>query len=431
MRIGLARRTAVLLGVGALLAVPALAGCGSSSDNGSADSNKKITLTVNLFGDFGYKKLYEQYQQAHPNITIMENVTDYNTHHQNLQAHLLAGAGTADIEAIEIGQVAGYANQASKFVNFLDNGVTTDQWVDSKWQMAASPDKKTLFGLGTDMGGLALCYRSDMFAAAGLPTAPADVDKLINSWDDYVNVGKQFVAKYPDKNVKWYDAASNVFNAILFQAQNGVYDDNQKIDITTNPAVKAAWDQTVASIKAGESAGVGAFTTQWNQGFANGQWATVTCPAWMLAEIKQQGPNFTGKWNVAAIPGTHGGNWGGSYLTVPKQGKNIAAAVDLAKFLTAPDQEKFLFTNVGNFPSDKVLWTDPAVSGYTDPYFQNAPLGKIFSDSAINLKPQPTGPHAGEIGNAIGNGLVSLEQGKATPDAAWAKVLADVQNLAG
>jgi cellobiose transport system substrate-binding protein len=422
------KRAAVLVGAGLLLASPALAGCGSSSTP-AASSTEPITLSINLFGDFGYKDLYAQYHQLHPNITIKENVTDYGTHHKNLQAHLIAGSGTADIESIEIGQVAGFQPQAAKFVNFLDNGVDKSQWTDQKTKAGSSADGKTLFGVGTDIGGLALCYRQDLVKAAGLPDDPAGLAAKLATWDDFINVGKDFTAKTPDKNVKWFDAASNVFNAIVNQAPKGQYDDAGNVISGTNPDVKAAWDQTIAGIQAGQSASLAAFTPQWNTGFQKGGFATITCPSWMLSYIRSNAPDTTGKWNVTKIPGTGGGNWGGSYLTVPKVGKHIQAAVDLAKWLTAPEQETWLFKNKGNFPSDKALWTTPDVSGYTDPFFSNAPVGKIFSDSAQALHYQPLGAHAGDIGNAFGNALVSVEQGKATPDAAWSQAMADIKNL--
>ncbi len=422
-------RRAALLGAAVLvLTAPALAGCSGSTGQGGA-GNGPVTLTINLFGDFGYKELYDRYHQLHPNVTIKENVTDYGTHHKNLTAHLVAGAGTADIEAIEIGQVAGFIPQASKFVNFLDYGVDRSQWTGQKADSASSPDRKVLFGVGTDIGGLALCYRPSLMTKAGLPADPAGLAAKLGTWDDFVNVGKQFQAHIGDKNVHWFDAASNVFNAIVAQAPQGEYDDQGNVVTDKNPAVKSAWDTTISGIQAGESAGLAAFTPEWNTGFQKGGFATITCPSWMMGYIKSNAKDTAGDWNVTRIPGTGGGNWGGSYLTVPKNGKHIQAAVDLAKWLTAPEQETWLFTNKGNFPSDKALWTDPAVSGFKDPFFSNAPVGQIFADSATNLKFQPLGPHAGDIGNAIGNALVSVEQGKATPDGAWAKALADVRNL--
>ncbi|GAA1821149.1 carbohydrate ABC transporter substrate-binding protein [Planosporangium flavigriseum] len=430
MRVATTRRSALVFGVGAMLVGSMLTGCGSSSDR-PADSNGPVTLTVNLFGNFGYKDLYAEYKKSHPNITIKENITDFNGHHKNLQAHLLAGAGTADIEAIEVNQVVGFRPQAAKFVDFLSYGVNRDQWVEATWRRATGQDGTGLFGLGTDIGGLALCYRADVFKAAGLPAERDAVSKLFTDWNSYIEVGKQFQAKTPDKNVNWFDAGSNVFNAIVNQSQKNAYDESGKVIVEANPVVKQAWDTTVAGIQAGESAGLAAFSPQWNTGFQKGQFATVTCPSWMMAYIKDNAPETAGKWDIAKIPGTGGGNWGGSYLTVPKASRHQQEAVELAKWLTAPQQEKWLFTNKGNFPSDQALWSEPEVAGFTDPFFSSAPAGKIFSESVKSLKPQITGPHQGEIGNAIGNALQSVEQGKATPDDAWKRALADVKNLAG
>ena len=47
----------------------------------------------------------------------------------------------------------------------------------------------------------------------------------------------------------------------------------------------------------------------------------------------------TTTWNVADVFPGGGGNWGGSYLTVPADGKNIEAATELAAWLTAPEQQ--------------------------------------------------------------------------------------------
>src|SRR6266511_1273089 len=193
------RRAAVLVGAGLLLAGPALAGCGKSDKTPQAASTEPVTLTINLFGDFGYKPLYDKYRQAHPNVKVKENVTDYGTHHKNLQQHLVAGAGTADIEAIEIGQVAGYQGQAAKFENFLEQGVDKGRWTDQKVLAASSPDGKVLFGVGTDIGGLALCYRSDLMKAAGIADTPDALAAKLKTWDDFVNVGKDFVAKTPNR----------------------------------------------------------------------------------------------------------------------------------------------------------------------------------------------------------------------------------------
>ncbi len=418
-----------LLGAAALATVLATAGC-SSSGPSKDDGSAKVTLTVNLFSDFGYADLYKQYEQLHPNVTIKENRADMGAHHQNLHAHLLAGSGTADVEAVEIGQVAGFQSEADKFVNFLDNGVDANQWVPSKTAPASSLDGKQLFGLGTDMGGLALCYRTDLFKAAGLPTDRDQVSALLSDWQAYTATGKKFQADSPDKNVRWFDSGGNLFSAVIAQAPQGFYDSLGHPVVTQNPAVKDSFDLVAGAIKDGESAGIQAFTPAWDTGFQKSQFATVACPAWMSYEFKANPPTDGGTWDMARIPGG-GGNWGGSYLTVPKAGKHTKAAVELAKWLTAPEQEARLFKEKGFFPSDQALWSQPDVAGHTDPIFGNAPTGRIFSQSAKDLKPQPLGAHGAEIGTALGNALTSIEQGKADAAGAWKQALADVANING
>ncbi|MCX5209951.1 extracellular solute-binding protein [Kitasatospora sp. NBC_00240] len=424
-------RTRLLGAAAALTALLAVTGCSSGGGSQAQDDpNEKITLTVNLFSDFGYADLYKQYEQQHPNITIKENRADMGAHHQNLQAHLLAGSGTADVEAIEIGQVAGFQAQASKFVNFLENGVDAAQWVPSKTAPASSADGKVLFGLGTDMGGMALCYRSDLFKAAGLPTDRDQVSALLTDWKAYAATGKKFLADSPNKDVRWFDSGGNLFSAVIAQAPTGFYDAAGKPVVNDNPAVRQAFDLVAGAIKDGESAGIQAFTPAWDTGFQKSQFATVACPAWMSYQFKANPPTDGGTWDMARIPGG-GGNWGGSYLSVPRSGKHTKAATELAKWLTAPEQEGKLFTEKGYFPSDQALWSRPDIADHTDPLFNNAPTGKIFSQSAKDLKPQPLGAHGAEIGTALGNALTSIEQGKTDADGAWKKALADVGNIVG
>ena len=323
---------------------------GSSSSTGasagsSSASSEPVTLTVGVFGDSFTPEMYKAYEAAHPGVTIKEVRADYGTHHNNLQAHLTAGTGTADVELIEIGQIAGFLGQADKFVNFTDKGVDASQWTEAKARQATTADGNALIGLPTDTGGLAICYRSDLFQAAGLPTDPAAVSALFPTWDQYVATGQQFLTKAP-KGVKWFDAAGNLFNGILGNDKETYYDGSGQVVAGSNPAVKSAWDLTVKAVQAGESAGLAGFTQEWNTGFQRGQFATITCPAWMLGYIQTNAPETKGKWNIATVPGGSG-NWGGSFASVPTAGKHVDQAVELAKWLTDPAQAVTVYKTLG------------------------------------------------------------------------------------
>jgi cellobiose transport system substrate-binding protein len=417
--------------VASLAAVSALvlAACGDSE--GGADQNGEITLNINVFGDSfslpDNRELYDEYQKTHENIKIVENRSDFGTHHQNLQARLTAGSGAADLEVIEVGQVSGYIGQPDKFVNFADRDVDTSQWTESTVQRASTADGGTLIGLPTDIGGLAMCYRTDLFEQAGLPTDRDEVSALWSSWDDYVDVGNRFVAKMP--KVKWFDAGGHVFTGILGNDEETFYNADGELIVEKNDAVRDAWDLTVSAIEAKQSAALAEFSPEWNTGFQQGQFATITCPAWMMGYIQANAPKTKGNWDIATIPGGSG-NWGGSYVTVPSQGKNIDAAVDLAKWLTAPEQNVKLFTTIGNFPSQKSTWEQPEVADFTSEFFNDAPAGKIFPKSLENAPVQVYGPQSGVIGTTFTGALNSVEQGS-DPDKAWDKAITDIKAAAG
>ena len=76
----------------------------------------------------------------------------------------------------------------------------------------------------------------------------------------------------------------------------------------------------------------------------------MLCPGWMLGVIEGNAEGVTG-WDVANVFPGGGGNWGGSYLTVPAQGANLAEAKELAAWLTAPEQQIKAFKASGTFPS--------------------------------------------------------------------------------
>jgi cellobiose transport system substrate-binding protein len=150
----------------------------------------------------------------------------------------------------------------------------------------------------------------------------------------------------------------------------------------------------------------------------------------MMGYIQGQAPDTSGKWNIAAVPGG-GGNWGGSYLAVPKQSDHPQEAADLVKFLTSPAAEAYVFKQTGNLPSQPALLKSKAVQGFRNPFFSNAAVGKIFANSALKLKPQILGPHQGDIQTAASNGLQRIEQGKQNATSSWKQFIKDVNAVAG
>lgn len=414
----------------AVVTAGVLVACGSSGGGSTSASSGKVNLVLNDFGTFGFGPLIKSYESAHPNIHVTENVGELNQHHQNLSTHLATGTGAGDIEAIDESFIVQFKSHPQNFVNLLDLGAGSlkSRWVDWKWAESLSGDGKTQIGLGTDAGGLAMCYRTDLFKKAGLRTDRDAVSKLWPTWKDYISVGKQFEGK--KVGAHWFDAGTNLYNAQIFQATRAYYTTSDELIVDSNPQVKAAFDNTVEAMQAGESAGLTSFTADWTTAMTKGSFATLACPAWMQGYIQTNAPGTKGLWDIATVPEAKG-NWGGSFLTIPKQSKHKQEAYDLIKYLTDPASQTSVFTTTGNLPSTKQALADPKVTSFKNPFFNNAPTGQIFAASAQKLQPQYLGPKAGEIRVAIEHAIQRVEQHRQSPDAAWKQGVKDAKRAAG
>ncbi|WP_051772128.1 ABC transporter substrate-binding protein [Saccharothrix sp. NRRL B-16314] len=424
-RAGLAK----VLACTAVLAAAATA-CGSGESGTSADG--KVELTVATFNQFGYEELFKEYEAANPNVKITERKTGQaSPHHQNLFTKLGAGSGLADIEAVEEGFLSQVMAKSGQFENLKEIGpkdVREDRWLQWKTDAVTTKDGK-LIGYGTDIGPLAMCYRKDLFEAAGLPSDPEGVKPLFATWDSYFEAGDRYVAATGGK--AWFDSAAQIFNPMHNQASVGYFDRDDKLVIETNDD-KKIFEQVAGAVARKQSAKLAAWSPEWETGFKQSAFATKTCPSWMLGVIEgNAGPEHKGKWAVtAAFPGG-GGNWGGSYLTVPKQGKNKAEAVKLAAWLTAPEQQIKAFKAKGTFPSQTEALISPELLNQTNEYFGGEKVGMLFSEQANKVAAaQYKGPKDGEIqDNVVSPALLAVEQGTSVGDA-WKTVVEGAQKAA-
>jgi cellobiose transport system substrate-binding protein len=403
-------------------------------DGGSSKAGEKVTLRVSTFGKFGYADLVKQYMKDHPNVTVLETVEgDLGKYNTQLIQRIAAGSGAGDVVAIEEGQVVSFLASADKFVNLQQHGSNElkDNFLPWKYTNATTADGKTTIGLGTDVGGLAMCYRRDLFEKAGLPTDRVEVGKLWPTWDEYIATGQRYVRGIKNPKAKFVDSVVGAYNPILMQSGDHTYFDRKdELVIESNPAVRAAWDQALEMDAAGLSAKLKSFSPEWNAGFKNGSFATLACPAWMTGYIKDQaGAENAGKWDITTVPGG-GGNWGGSWLGVPTQSKHQKEAVALATFLTSAEGQLGAFKAAGNLPSNPKLYADAVLKDAKNEYFNDAPVGELFVAGAANLKPVYLGAKNQPVRDAVENAMRSVEGGQRTAAEGWSDAVKAAEKAA-
>jgi cellobiose transport system substrate-binding protein len=417
------RRSAVAVAAFSASAI-ILAGCaGNGSGNeSSADPDEPITLTIATFNDFGYTdELLQEYMDENPNVTIVHNRAAESADARANYFQKLGKEGLADIEAVEIDWFA-EAMQYSDLLAEAPDSVK-GRWLDWKEAAATDPDGR-LVGFGTDIGPQGICYRADLFEAAGLPSDREAVAELFaGDWENFLDVADQYKEATGKPMI---DSANSVLQGIVNQIEYTYTEPDGAVIATENPDIQAAYE-LVTERAVPNSAYAGQWSDDWFASMANGEFATMLCPGWMLGVISGNAPDVTG-WDIADVFPNGGGNWGGSYLTVPANGANVDAALALADWLTAPEQQVKAFTNAGTFPSQLEAYSDPALTDATNEYFNDAPTGQILSTraEAVTVAPYKDASYF-KYHDALQNAVTRVFDGVEDEQTSWNTWVAEVE----
>lgn len=380
---------------------------------GATDPNEPVTLTLATFNDFGYSDELLAEFTAETGIEVVHNKAATSNDARANYFQKLGKTGLADVEAVEID----WFTEAMQYADLLAP-VPADlqgRWLD--WKEASATDSAgNLIAYGTDIGPQGVCYRADLFAAAGLPTDRAEVAALFDGdWDNFFQIGADYKAA---TGKPFIDSANSVLQGMVNQLEIAYEETDGSIVATENPDIQAAYE-AVTSKAVPIAAYSGQWSEDWFASLASGEFATMLCPGWMLGVISGNAPETTG-WDIAdAFPGG-GGNWGGSYLTVPANGANVEAASQLAAWLTSPETQMKAFANAGTFPSQVEALESAELAAATNEYFNNAPTGEILTARAEAITVATfKGPKYFQFHDALQNAVTRVFDGLEDAETSW------------
>lgn len=352
----------------------------------------------------------DTFKAKYPNVEIDYIETQPADLYQKLPLAISAGTGAPDFACVESSHLA----QIVALGGLTDLTEQVKPYVDQmnayKWSDAMLNGK--YYAMPWDSGPVVMYYRRDIFTAAGLPSDPDSVSKLVATWDDYLNVCKTILQKTGDECFASNKANNDarLYEMMLWQQGLGYYNKDGKVavdspeNIATLEELKKFWDASLLSDQS-------AWTDGWYAELAAGGTtpiatvgpttptppavkpvATLVEAAWMGVFLKSWiAPGTEGMWGVASMPAMMAGqarssNDGGSNVVIPDQSQNKAAAWALAEWLFGQkDSQVAIFKANDIFPSLESAYADPIFSE-ADPFFSNQKVRTTYVD-AVKIIP--------------------------------------------
>jgi lactose/L-arabinose transport system substrate-binding protein len=362
----------------------------------------------------------ESYNKTHPDVTINIDVSmSQQDIRDKLQTQLLANntQGLPDIVLIE-------DDVAQKYLQsfpgaFVPLGDSIDMKQFAQYKVAPATMNGKSYSLPFDSGVTGFFYRTDYLADAGYK----DADLQGIDWDKLIEIGKAVKAK-SGHNLFGLDLNGDGIIRIMMQsAGKWFFTPDGKLDIVDNAALKAAlqtyaklWQADIIKPVSGWTDFTGAFTSGDTVGTIDGVWMTGT--------VKSK-PDQSGKWGVAPIPklagvdgATNYSSEGGSSWYVLSSAPAKDAAIDFLKTVWAGDKDFYqkILVGQGAFSA----WM-PAVDGdaykSSDPFFNNQPVWKNFSDWQGKIPGIEYGLYTAEVDAAVQAQLPAISKGGNVDDA--------------
>lgn len=277
-----------------------LAACGSSGDGEKAKKKDDNKLTIWAWDEsFNIKAANEAkdiYAKENPDAEVEVVTMAQDDIVAKLNTSLSSGSydGLPDIVLIEDYRIQGYLTAYQDEFADLSDIASADDFASYKTGVNQVDGK--MYGIPFDSGVAAVFYRTDLIEQAGYTSE--DMQNL--TWDKYIEIGKA-VKEKTGKHMLTLDPSDLGQIRMMLQSAGAWYTDEEgKVNIKDNKALKQAFSTYQKIVDSGISKQV----SDWDQfvgAFNNGDVASVPIGCWISPSILKA-EDQSGKWAVAAFP---------------------------------------------------------------------------------------------------------------------------------
>lgn len=358
-----------------------------------------ITLWHGWQGEYynNIKTIFDQYQTAHPNVTI--NLVEVPDLSDKIVTAAPAGEGP---------DIVAFANDWIGRLSAADIIIPLDDYLDkAEYQatylptaIASQTYQGKIWGFPEAMEAITFIYNKKLISA----------DQLPKTTDDLLTNAAQWQKDHPGQYYFVYNAKNDAyFSAPWFYGFGAFFvkeDDSVGLNTPEGVAAASFLDKLRAVMPKEIDYGIA------DTLFKEGKAPIIMNGPWYIADVEKAGIDYgmttiplistTGK---PAIPFV-----GVKTLMVTSTSKHPEIAVDVLKYFTNKDSQVFLSTKNKTVPTNQAAAADPAVLA----------LATVanFSKQASLGTPMPSSPFMNALWDPVAKMLEAIWTGGATPEAA-------------
>jgi len=372
------------------------------------------------------KECLPSFYKEHPNIRINFIITPNPEIPIKLLTSLAAGTGAPDLAMIDIAAIARFTSRDGVgLVNLAEAPYNARKLKENYVPMieAAITKSGKLLGIPTDSGAMAMFYRRDLFAQAGVDP------NSIKSWDDYIAIGKKLTRDIngdgePDQ---WMITDPRVLFDTIRTYQNGAgyFDKQGNLTLTSPRTIKA-----LEVMKAVRDAKIDANITtdaEANAALKKGAVATYLSAMWFDVFLHMYVPDTSGKWGVIPLPSNTLSALGGSFVVITEQSKYKEEAWEFVKYVYATTEGVgLLLGKILALPAYKPAWKLPR---YNEPmpFYGGQNIAKVFMEVARKLPAAVHSPYDFDITDIVRPYVEEVLKGTMNPREAMQRATDEVK----
>lgn len=319
-----------------LVTMVIMSACSSENEQAAGEGEtKEITVWTWPNNDQTFEDItIPLFEEAHPDIKVKVQAFGQGDYANKLSSSLIAGEGP-DVAMVEINDVINFkAMEAFEDLSKdpYNAGDLEEDYNTYFWDYVTDEDGY-IFALPKNSGPAAMFYNKPIFEEAGLPTEPEEVNELLKTWDDYLQVAEEL--SIPGE--QWMlGVPTEVSNTIMQQGETSYFSESGELQID-NEHFMYVYD-TVSKLHEIEAfSPYEQYAPEWNSAIQQGNIATFLFGNWFGKYLKNNTDGAEGEWGVTYAPAYQGKsafNQGGDFIGIVKDSDNKEASWEFIQFVT-------------------------------------------------------------------------------------------------